>query len=63
MYTHSMYLQLLLQVLRVIEAQLGRLSSEVVWRGLVTTCLAGIIASSWATAGALLHCTAGVSLV
>jgi hypothetical protein len=42
---------LLLQVLRVIEAQLGRLTSEVVWRGLVTTCLAGVIASSWATAG------------
>ncbi|WIA34594.1 hypothetical protein OEZ86_012914 [Tetradesmus obliquus] len=39
------------RVLRVVEAQLGRLTSEVVWRGLVTTCLAGAIASSWATAG------------
>jgi hypothetical protein len=42
-------------VLRVIEAQLGRLTSEVTWRGLVATCLAGIIASSWATAGATLR--------
>jgi hypothetical protein len=51
---------LLPQVLRVVEAQLGRLTSEVVWRGLVTTCLAGIIASSWATAGDTDHESSGV---
>lgn len=39
------------QAIRVVDEQLKRLSSEVLWRGLVATTLAAVISTSWATAG------------